>query len=113
MTNTISHAAANCTVDQVALSEHVVERMSARGLSVQALDAALRYGRKHHVRGAIIRAIGRKEVVDFQQGGINLSAYEGVQVVCSPDGTVITMYRNQDFRGLRPKRRRCRTAVWS
>lgn len=98
-------------VDQFALSQHAVERMGARGLSLQALEAALCYGRKHHVRGAVICAIGRKEVAEYQHDGINLSAHQGVQVVCSTDGTVITLYRNQDFRCLRPKRRRCRATL--
>ena len=96
-------------------TRHAWRRMCSRALSPSAVEAALTYGREAHVRGAAIFAIGRAEVVQYQRLGINLSAYEGVQVVCSPEGVVLTVYRNSNFRGLRPRRkrrsRRTRTAV--
>jgi hypothetical protein len=70
--------------------------------------AALAYGRRVHVRGATIRAIGRREVARYRSHGIDLAMYEGVQVVCGSDGAVLTAYRNRDFRGLRPRRCRLR-----
>jgi len=88
------------------LTRHARERMGARGLSSTAISAALDYGRVVHTRGAAIHVIGRKEVDWFDRLGIDLSRYEGVQVVCSSDGAVITVYRNRDFRGLRPRHRR-------
>lgn len=90
------------------LSRHAQERMDARALSAETISQVLRFGRAAHVRGATIYAIGRKEVRHFRRDGIDLSNAEGVQVVCSEDGVVITAYRNHDFRGLRPQRRRAR-----
>lgn len=60
------------------------------------------YGRAVHRRGAVIHAIGRKEVERFrEEEDIDLSDCEGVQVVCSTEGSVLTVYRNHDFSGLR------------
>jgi len=44
--------------------------------------------------------------------GIDLSHREGIQIACAPDGTILTAYRNRNFRGLRPRRTMARTA-WS
>jgi hypothetical protein len=88
------------------LTRHAWQRMTARGIPSDAVDAALQYGRIVYTRGAAISAIGRKEVEQCRKLGVNLSAYEGVQVVCSSDGAVMTTYRNRDFRGLRTPSRK-------
>ena len=82
------------------ISRHAWERMSARGLSPRAINAALQYGRIVHTRGAEVYAIGHKEVQRFLKEDADLRKYAGVQVVCNQDGTVMTVYRNNDFRGL-------------
>jgi hypothetical protein len=86
------------------VTRHAWERMTARRIPARAVAAALTYGRRAHVRGATIRAIGRREVARYRAQGIDLAQYEGVQVVCGHDGAVLTAYRNRSFRGLRPKR---------
>jgi hypothetical protein len=90
------------------LTRHAWERMSGRGVSPAAVRLVLNYGRAAHIRGATIYAVGRKEVERFRQNGIELSAVEGVQVVCTDRGDVLTVYRNRDLRGLRPRSRRPR-----
>lgn len=90
------------------LTRHAWERMSARGISPDAVRRVIDHGRVAHVRGATIYAVGRKEVERYQKDDINLSDVEGVQVVCSNSGTVLTVYRNRDLRGLRPRSRRPR-----
>jgi len=67
--------------------------------------AALDFGRLVRVRGAEVYALGRKEVNRLATVGIDVSEYEGVQVICAADGSVMTVYRNLDFRGLRPRSR--------
>jgi hypothetical protein len=86
------------------LTYHAWSRMSRRGLSPQALRLVLSYGRVVYTRGATIYAIGRKEIARWRDE-IDLSDLEGVQAVCG-DESVITMYRNRDLRGLRPRTRR-------
>ncbi len=86
------------------LSQHAWQRMSGRGLSPDAIQRVINFGRVAYVRGATIYAVGRKESARFKREGIDLSDVEGVQAVCSEDGVIITVYRNRDFRGLRPRR---------
>lgn len=93
------------------LTAHALSRMDDRHIPAQAVHAALRHGRVYHVRGAEVHVIGQKDVLRHRQHGIDLTAYEGVQIVCASDGrTVLTVYRNRDFRGLRPRRRRMAAA---
>jgi hypothetical protein len=88
------------------LTNHAWVQMCGRSLSPDMVRCVLNCGREVHVRGATIYAVGRKEIERFEEKGIDLSDVEGVQVVCSESGSVITAYRNRDFRGLRPRSRR-------
>lgn len=90
------------------LSWHAWQRINGRGLSLDAIQRVIKFGRAVHVRGATIFAVGRKESTRFGHEGIDLSDVEGIQVVCSNDGVIMTVYRNRDFRGLRPRRQRAR-----
>ena len=90
------------------LTRHAWERMGCRGLSPAKVQRVINYGRVVHVRGATIYAVGRKEVERFERDGIDLADVEGIQVVCTDSGLIMTVYRNRDFRGLRPRRRRAR-----
>lgn len=85
------------------ITGHARMRMMARRISETALSAVMEHGRVVHVRGAKIHAIGRKEVTTFLCKGVELADFEGIHVVCSPEGAVLTTYRNRDFRGLRPR----------
>lgn len=84
------------------LSRHAQRRMSHRGIKMEAVEAALDYGRVIYTRGAIIYAIGKKEIAAMAESGIDLSAYDGIQVVCSLCGEILTTYRNRKFHRLRP-----------
>ena len=83
------------------LSCHAFERLEQRDIEIEAVDAVLDYGREVFTRGAVVHAIGRREIDQWAREGIDLSRYDGVQVVCSHDGKILTVYRNRDFRGLR------------
>lgn len=92
--------------NEYSLTRHAWERMSGRGLSPAAIRLVLNYGRTAHIRGATVCVVGRKEVERYRQEGIELSSVEGVQVVCNDSGLILTVYRNRDLRGLRPRSRR-------
>lgn len=94
--------------NEYSLTRHAWERMCGRGLSPTAVRLVLNYGRAAHIRGATIYVIGRKEVERYRQHGIELSSVEGAQVVCTESGSILTVYRNRDLRGLRPRSRRAR-----
>lgn len=85
----------------LSLTRHVLRQMQRRAIPATALDAVLDYGRVVYTRGAAIHAIGRNEIARWAVAGIDLAAYEGIQVVCTRDGTVLTTYRNRNFRRLR------------
>jgi hypothetical protein len=85
------------------LTKHAKARMDERRLSDETVNMVMTYGRVARVRGAEIYAVGRKEVEHYLVEGVDLSRFQGVQVVCGPDGAILTVYRNNDFRGLRPR----------
>jgi hypothetical protein len=87
------------------ISLHAQDQMDARSISADALRSALKYGRAVWTRGARIYAIGLKEVQYYRAHGVDLARFEGIHVVESADGTIITVYRNRDLRGLRPDKR--------
>jgi murein DD-endopeptidase MepM/ murein hydrolase activator NlpD len=87
------------------ISLHAQDQMDARSISVAALRSTLKYGRAVWTRGARIYAIGRKEVEYYRAHGVDLARFEGIHVVASADGTIITVYRNRDLRGLRLDKR--------
>ena len=88
------------------LTKHARARMQQRRLSDHTIAMVMTYGRLARVRGAEIYAIGRREVEQYLSEGVDLSKYQGVQVVCHPEGSILTAYRNSDFRGLRQRSRR-------
>ena len=74
------------------LTRHVRRQMQRRAIPAIAIDAVLDYGRVVYTRGAVIHAIGRNEIARWAAAGIDLAAYEGIQVVCARDGTMLTTY---------------------
>lgn len=99
------HATQLRSESAVVLTTHASKRMCGRRMSMTEVDFVLSYGRCTHVRGADIYALGRREAARLKAKGIDASALQGIQVVCSTDGAVLTVYRNNDFRGLKPNRR--------
>ena len=84
--------------------------MGERHILADAAEAAGRHGRVFHV-GEGRHVIGKKDVMRHLRRGEDLAAHEGVRVVCSPDERVVfTVYRNKDFRGLRPRHRKMAAA---
>jgi len=91
------------------VTQHARQRMGQRGVSEEAVELALHYGRKIHSRGAVFHVIGRKEIAKLGDEHPEITDLDGVQVLTSADGeSVITVYKNHDFRGIRPTKRRQR-----
>jgi len=83
------------------LTRHATARMTHRGVPTEVVELVIGYGRTVYTRGAVIYAIGWKEIEGNRHEHVDLSGCEGIQVVCSTDGAILTVYRNHDFRGLR------------
>ena len=91
------------------VTEHARQRMGQRGVSEEAVELALHYGRKIHSRGAVFHVIGRKEIARLGDEHPEINDLDGVQVLTSADDdSVITVYKNHDFRSIRPTKRRQR-----
>ncbi|MCV6587814.1 MAG: DUF4258 domain-containing protein [Marinobacterium sp.] len=99
----------NATADPVLiLSDHAQQRCSQRGLSEHHINMALRYGRTIRSRRAVFKVIGRKEIERYAGQAPELRDLNGIQVVSSPEGVVLTAYRNRNLRQIRPSHRKHR-----
>ena len=92
--------------DEVELfSEHALDRMRERGITIEGVFQAMSFGRIFYRRGAIIYVIGKKEVGRCERDGVDLREHEGIHVLTSRNGDVMTVYRNRSLSRLRPRRR--------
>ena len=94
--------------DNLPLTHHAKIRMGGRGFASQSIDLVLGYGREIRSRGAVFHVIGKKEIEHFRKLEPRLKDLEGIQVVTSEDGMIITVYRNRDLRQIRPVHRKQR-----
>ena len=86
-------------------TEHALKRMGKRGITIQSVFQVMSFGRVLYRRGATIFVIGKKEVQYYQRDGVDLQEHEGIHVVVSRSGNVMTVYRNRALSRLRPRRR--------
>lgn len=75
------------------LTRHAVDRSRTRHISPLMIDAVLLHGRLRRDRGAEIYTLGWREVRHWGELGIDLAREEGIEVVVSHGGRVITVYR--------------------
>jgi hypothetical protein len=82
------------------VTAHAWQRMSARGVSPAAIDAALAWGRLGHEAGhATSHFLGRREVERAARLGVNIRHLEGLVVLLAADGaTILTTFRNRERR---------------
>ena len=76
-------------------SRHSEKRMSQRGIGEDDILIVQQYGRLLYSRNACIHVVGKKEVKEAKRENINLQKYEGIHVISSVEGTVLTVYRNK------------------
>jgi hypothetical protein len=96
--------------DQSSLTLHATERSRSRGISTEAIEAAMEFGKHRAIRGADIYTIGWREVRFHAERGVDLSRWEGIEVVCAHDGQILTVYRNKNPRALRDRATRQQAA---
>ena len=90
------------------VSNHAQRRMDMRGINQKTIDLVLKFGREVRTRGALFYVIGKKEIHQFYKQEPLLKDMEGIQVLTTKDGVIITTYRNKDLRQIRPDHRRLR-----
>jgi len=89
--------------EQPRFTHHAAQRSRTRGIPTRAVTAAVAFGRHRAARGADIYIVGWREVRMQARYGLDLSRWQGVEVVCAHDGTVLTVYRNKLPRALRDR----------
>ena len=92
------------------LTHHAKQRMSQRRIPVEAVCAALDYGHVYRTRGAVIYGLNRRASDQCKKDGLAITKLDGLQVVCAEGGSILTVYRNRNFRSLKPRGRIRRSA---
>lgn len=83
-------------------SGHGKARLFGRRFSVAGVGDVLSFGREVHARGAVVYAVGKREVVRARKQGVDISDLEGWHIVCGHSGAILTVYKNRSLRRLRP-----------
>lgn len=101
--------AINFSVPPYSLSTHAKVRMQQRGISREQLEQVLRFGRVVRAHGGVsFHVLGRKETQRYGLIDAHLPTAEGVHLLISPEGVVITVYRTHELRKLRFKKQQKR-----
>lgn len=91
----------------LSITNHAAIRMQQRGISTVALQTVLHYGRHMHAKGLTYYVLGHKEVGLYAEHGVNLSNFEGLQVLVADNGAVVTTYRSRDLHAIKAQIRGC------
>jgi len=83
------------------LSVHAHKRRMQRGIQHKQIAHLLRFGRRQYQNHAIYHSIGRKEILKYADLCPALKEMNGMHLVTALNGTVLTLFRNRNFRLLR------------
>ena len=87
---------------------HASRRMQQRGITQEMITLTLQYGRVKYAKGAQHYIVGRKEVDYAAREGQDLRSCNGIHLLLSSEGEVITVYRNRSSVSVRPRKRMSR-----
>lgn len=76
------------------MSDHAMKRMFARSFSPETIRKALKHGEPSYGDDVRIYRVGKKQVAYV---GKKLQEADGTQVVSGHGGTVVTVYRSNNF----------------
>jgi hypothetical protein len=88
----------------VPYTTHARRRMQQRALTQVVVEQTMIYGREVIGHDTVLYVVGRNEVAEWRREGLRVEHLEGVHVVCSSAGEVITAYRNRTLAGFRALR---------
>ena len=93
-----------------ALTLHALDRSRTRGIPLGAIEAAMAFGIHRATRGADFYTLGWREVREAARHGHDFSRWEGIEVVCSHDDRIMTVYRNRNPWAFRDRENRKQAA---
>jgi hypothetical protein len=85
-------------VPAYSLTYHSRTALSARGISLVAVESALRWGRRFRSHSAWVFRLDRRSVAAARALGVRVHDHEGVAVVLSESLCLITAWRNRSPR---------------
>lgn len=88
------------------LTRHACTRMQQRGIRQDDIRLVMRYGRCIHARGIEFHVVGHKDVQRWAILGIDLTHLDGVQVLSTSEGVIVTTYRSHNLHAIRAIPRR-------
>jgi hypothetical protein len=87
-------------------SRHAKQREDQRGITEKQVTLAYQYGRIIHARRATYYVVGKKEIDKHSAAEPALKEMNGIHLVVSSNGTLLTVYKNKDLRKIRPSKHR-------
>ena len=93
------------------LTRHATIRMQQRRIPTDAVNAGLAFGREFQTRDAVIYVIGRREIERYAKVE-DLSALNGLHVICGHEGTVVTTYKDPRFHRKEFQKQRWPRRMW-
>ncbi|MFY9180161.1 MAG: hypothetical protein WAO12_10360 [Venatoribacter sp.] len=85
---------------QLNCTHHAITRASQRNITAAMISATLRFGRKTYQRGALFFSVGKKEIEKHSHKYALLNKMEGIHLVMSQTGEIITVYRDKTFKSI-------------
>jgi hypothetical protein len=77
------------------LTNHSRQRCAQRGIDERAIAFVLRYGQKIHRTGVTFYFLGQRDIPDAYRRDDRYAKLEGTTLLISPEGGLITTYRNR------------------
>lgn len=82
-------------------TRHARMRSDARHLPPAVVEDVLDFGRRVHLRHVDCLVVGRREVKRAGAAGRDIRRAEGVHLILSPSGRLVTLYRDRSLATVR------------
>lgn len=89
-------------------TEHSKQRCAQRCIGEQGIAFVLKHGRKIHRTGITFYFLGHKNIPDDLRKDDRFSKLEGTTLLVSPDGSLVTVYRNRRASRAIRKKAKCK-----
>ena len=87
------------------LTLHARERVSQRGIPLEAIEYTVRHGARYHRTGIVFHVLRRRDLRRLDVRDQRILKWEGTTVLVDR-GEVISVYRNRDVARIRRKGKR-------